>query len=555
LHKLFEMKTKRIYREKLSFDKAELSGSKEFLTMDNAGLSTPAHSDSWEDYKKTFSTSRDWLNFGSMWGSMNDPKFYAGLKTSDIVPKKEDFIEAPFRLISATVVGAHSWKATDFSNLEVLKGSMQMLEGKPLYKDHETDVDNWVGLVSAVKWGEGFVDPTGVKVPSGIDGIVAIDAKTNPKVARGVLMGSVFSNSVTVEFDWTPSHTFESPNQFYEMLGKYAPDGKMVRRVVTAIHNYHESSLVWLGADPFAKMKTDTGSLKNIDVASIEYAKAVGDSAISYEEYSDTAEEVLSYKDTKKFRVSFGFDSSLKPLLSTQPKNSQQKLDKNMKELLLLLSAKLNIAAGEELTEAVALEKLKGALIVDQGSYDAQKTKAESFKAAAETFLGLDAEGKQVEVPADFLTTHTFVKSDELSTLKAAKQEVEQLKTEKQALEADAKLGKDYIEAQRAEAVRLYKASAGDQADEAVIGLFNKADTKELAGLLKQHGQSLIVKYGATCTKCGDNEHVSFRSTFSEGDAGSSSSKDEAVVTSDDLYSMYSKRPLFNTVEKEVGEE
>ena len=73
---------------------------------------------------------------------------------------------------------------------------------------------------------------------------MAVDAKTNPKVARGVLMGSIFSNSVTVEFEWKMSHPFENEYEFLDKIGQYGADGKMIRRVVTKILNYHKSSLI-----------------------------------------------------------------------------------------------------------------------------------------------------------------------------------------------------------------------------------------------------------------------------------------------------------------------
>jgi len=247
---------KKTYRMKMNFSKDELAGS---VSLGAVGISMPMLDPlSLEEYRKGLSRQRDSMNFGMLG---NDPKYYQDTKMTDITPKPEDFLEVPFRLISATIVGGGTWKATDFSNTAILKKSTSLLDGVPLYKDHETDLDNWVGLVNGVKWTGAFKDVSGVDVPAGIDGIVAIDIKTNPKVARGVAAGAIYSNSVTVEFDWEMSHTYENEWDFLNKLGTIGGDGKMIRRVVTAIHNYHESSLVWLGADPFAKVKLFMNSI------------------------------------------------------------------------------------------------------------------------------------------------------------------------------------------------------------------------------------------------------------------------------------------------------
>jgi len=221
-----------------SFNKAESAK----LALDNVGVNLP------------FSelANQDTEGFG-WWGQSNNANVYQNIDVKkELLPKPEDFVKVPFRLISATTVGAGSWKVTDFSNEAVLKASMKKLIGKPVYPNHDSDdVFNYVGIIESVKWTEARMQD-GQMIPAGIDGIIAIDGKTSPKIARGVLMGAIFSNSVTVNFDWEPSHFFESPNDFYHKIGTIHTDGKMVRRVVTNINDYYESSLVWLGADPFA---------------------------------------------------------------------------------------------------------------------------------------------------------------------------------------------------------------------------------------------------------------------------------------------------------------
>ena len=185
------MKKKKIFRERLNFKHADFRGSVDLgLSGINTAIATPAVTH--HNYEG-FDTRG--FQFGNLWSSINDPKFYSDVTASDIVPKEEDFIEVTFRLISATTVGAGTWKATDFTNAKVLKASMDKLNGKPIYKDRETDLDNWVGVVKGTRWSAETTE-NGVKIPAGIDGLMLIDAKTNPKIARGLLLGSIFSNSV-----------------------------------------------------------------------------------------------------------------------------------------------------------------------------------------------------------------------------------------------------------------------------------------------------------------------------------------------------------------------
>ena len=316
-------KRRKIFTSRLSFDKDELRNAT--LSM-FGGVSMPMYKTEKELYAQFGLEKKSLASFG-MFG--NSPAFYPEVGSAqDIVPKEEDFIRVPFRLISATIVGGGTWKATDFSNAAVLKKSTKMLEGKPLYKDHETDIDNWVGFVEGVKWSESSVDTAAkVNVPAGIDGIVVVDAKTNPKVARGLLMGTIFSNSVTVEFNWEMSHEFENEYDFQRNIGTLGKDGKMVRRVVTQVNAYHESSLVWLGADPFAKMIEQDGTLRQIDVTGI----------VEYDKETDRIKDL--YEKSKKFAVGYEFSKDVVSLTKRSEEKKQveqQNKEENMDKITFL---------------------------------------------------------------------------------------------------------------------------------------------------------------------------------------------------------------------------
>ena len=92
-------------------------------------------------------------------------------------------------------------------NRDVLKKSMQMLIGQTINIDHEIAVGNAIGAVSEVFWQPAYKTKSGIEVPAGINAVLKIDGKSNPRIARGVMMDppSIHSNSVTVRFKWEPS--------------------------------------------------------------------------------------------------------------------------------------------------------------------------------------------------------------------------------------------------------------------------------------------------------------------------------------------------------------
>lgn len=129
-----------------------------------------------------------------------------------------------------------------------------MLLGQTVNCDHETNIGNAIGAVSQVMWQESYKDGH-FTIPAGINGILKIDGKANPRIARGILMEppSIHSNSVTVQFKWDKSHPGMEDGEFYQKLGTYDSKGEMVRRIVTEVVRYLETSLVSHGADSFAQ--------------------------------------------------------------------------------------------------------------------------------------------------------------------------------------------------------------------------------------------------------------------------------------------------------------
>ena len=495
-----------------------------------------------KDALSTFEGRNETLNFG--WAG-NDPKFYGDTTLDSVIPKPEDFVEIPFRLLSAAIVGAGTWKATDFSNIAMLRKSRNMLNAKPVYKDHETDLDNWVGLINGVKWSAETTQGN-VKVPAGIDGILAIDAKTNPKVARGALMGSVFSNSVTVSFDWEMSHPFENEWDFYNKVGDIGSDGKMIRRIATKIHDYYESSLVWLGADPFAKARDGNGDLTHIDVSNIQELSRAGikpDTKTVAKE-SDVLQELLKGTGNKNFTINFAIDKNVVSLINTKKnisvnKNNNDMNDKFLAAFVAVFGASLGLADDAKI-ESVAdftalLKKINN---VSQADLDLSQTNAAVMGKVGElalaTLKATDAKVTEVTDVTSFMEDHIFI-------AKTALTEFEGDKAKLAKLEPEAKLGRESVDGMRKEAVRLYKVAVGyDNSSESVIKLMNEAEPDALKGLLDQYVKGAVAKFTATCQECGSHE-FEFKSSIAPNPEDTTVSVENIAMTYADFRDAHDK--------------
>ena len=315
-------------------------------------------------------------------------------------PKPEDFIYIPFRFISATIVGGYSWKATDFSDAKVLKKSVGMLKNKIVYLDHATyTVQKNVGIIVDAFWSEGYTAADGTIVPAGIDGVIRIDAVKNSGIARDLKSDppTIQSCSVTVVYNYEPSHTFkkqngeEDPWQFEYKVGTTITNistGKeeMIRRICVEVEDYLELSLVTLGADPFAKIKTgEAGELLNVDKTAIvsnsrsEGGAEPGDNwfgvyktnkiyfanfsleketAIHLKQFSSTESEETMFD--KEFKISLGTFLGVDPEKITKETLLQFAVIK--KEDHAQLNTQLSTARQELTTATGELDRVKGEL-------------------------------------------------------------------------------------------------------------------------------------------------------------------------------------------------
>jgi len=168
--------------------------------------------------------------------------------------KPEDYILVPFRALSATTVRDG---AIDFSynNGQALKDAVGMFNSLVILKNHDMNVDNWIGTTQDAYW-----DEKTPGVPHGVNFMLKVDSKADPKVARGLVSGALNSGSVTIEFDYVKSHPKMKDEEFAWKLGSTV-DGRMVQALVTKITRTYEYSVVWQGADPYAKQIGQDGSI------------------------------------------------------------------------------------------------------------------------------------------------------------------------------------------------------------------------------------------------------------------------------------------------------
>jgi len=444
----------------------------------------------------------------SQFGMFGDESYKQALvnpNLEDAIPKQEDFLPFWFRHISATIVGAYSWKATEFPE-KVLKKSVPMLALKPVFVNHDLQVSNIIAGIGQTKWTNGFKTADGIKVPPGIDAPIWVDGKLHPDICRKLAafpVPHIQSVSVTVTYEWEPSHVFEDREGnedlwlFESRIGQMV-DGEMVRRVATDILEYYETSLVWAGADPFAKILNEKGEPINIEKSAI----------IGMQKFSEDPLAPM-YKEQNRYFVSDSCFSIIKKIdlqrevigkitktenFSNVPKRIETSKTVKMDELISFLAEKLNVKP-EEVTREM-LEKYTLVPASDHNSLlNLQKTvgdveKFNALKTAKET-----AEG-------------------EVQTLKAEKTTLETEQTKNLPLVTFAK---ERLTAAKDEALRLLKLSKkGEEPDKSIVSLIERAETemdfKTINGMILQYGGKAFDTFEGKCKECGSH-NIGFRSS------------------------------------------
>jgi hypothetical protein len=430
--------------------------------------------------------------------------YYPNLTKEDLTPNADEFIEPVFRLLSATIV-SKNWNPTDFSQPGVLKASMRMLLGQTVNCDHSTDIGNAIGSVSQVMWQEGYKDGN-FMIPAGINGVLKIDGKANPRIARGILMDppSIHSNSVTVQFKWDKSHPGMDDRDFWDKLGTYDEKGNMIRKVVTEVVRYLETSLVSHGADSFAQKIGEDGKIINP-----EFAKRTWTSFAEYQEdtkkayyFTDFKEDINSYQENN--------DTPPNNINTNNPLNNNT-MNKELKEFLEKLFGDnlLSLAEGQEVSTELALSAV-------QSLVNSKKT---------------------LEASITNLTTEKNQLSEQIT----------QKDAEIANLTAMATVGKNHIASLREEVVGNYKKLKGDKVDETIVTMLNAETTglQTLISLNKDYKAQLEEKFPLTCSKCGSHDVTRSSSVVEDPKKDDTTSNSEVPSTSDVIGSLY-RQKMYN---------
>lgn len=418
-------------------------------------------------------------SFGLFGANTDYNTYYPDVEPEQFNPSEDEFIEPVYRMLSNCIV-SKNYNPTEFP-AKVLKDSMHLLVGQTINCDHETEIGNAIGAVKSVVWQNAYTDEeTGITIPAGINGVFRIDAKANPRIARGINMDppSIHSNSVTVMFEWKPSHTFEKEWEFYDKLGTIAEDGTMVRRIATRIICYKETSLVAHGADPFAQI------IKNGKINNPAYAGAV------YYSFSDLPPMELKDLKSKMSFIDYKGIQEIDTMYNTSKPNNigtntnPNTNHKNMNELQKFLESLfgeglLQCAEGQAPSQEMAITQLSS-LIAERTSLAEAKSQLES----------------------------------EVASLK---EENNSLKLEAKNNEVLVGIGTSHLKEVREAAVASYTKLMGDKVDETILTLINSEDTNltTILSLQKSYDTQLEEKYPVKCSKCGSTE-VSRASSVTE---------------------------------------
>lgn len=461
-----------------------------------------------ENYYKWKNPTPDTIaQFGFWGGDIDYNTYYPNLDKSELTPKDEEFIEPMFRLLSETIV-SKNWNPTDFGQNGVLKASMKMLLGQTVNCDHETNIGNAIGAVSQVMWQESYKDGH-FTIPAGINGILKIDGKANPRIARGILMEppSIHSNSVTVQFKWDKSHPTMEDNEFYQKLGTYDSKGEMVRRIVTEVVRYMETSLVSHGADSFAQKIGSDGKIVNPTFARRTWS--------SYEEYRDDKSKQYFFTDYKSDLSSFQENDTRDSFNDNDAKDNHSN-ENNMNELQKFLESLF----GDNM------------LTLEEGKEMNQETVVACIQ-------NLVSSRNTLQTSVDNLTTEKTSLTEQISNLNAEVANLKEMAT----------VGKNHIASLRENAVETYKKLMGENADETIVTMLNAETTgiTTLVSLTKDYQARLEEKFPLTCSKCGSKD-VNRASSVAENDTeGKTGTEDttqnqEPSSTSSVLDGLYKKK-------------
>ena len=418
-------------------------------------------------------TNKESLSKFGLFSNIDYNTFFPDVQPKDFNPEKDEFIEPIFRLLSNCIV-SKNYNPTEFP-ADVLKASMPLLVGQTVNCDHETNIGNAIGSVVDVFWQEAYKTADGQEIPAGINGKLKIDAKANPRIARGINMDppSIHSNSVTVQFEWKPSHDFENPWEFWDRLGTYDENGQMIRRIATRIISYKETSLVSHGADPFAQLLDNKGKIINPGYASSVYNSF---SEVIKEKVSSSCSAVSTTDYKALGEVAVMHNTSININKGEQP----SPVDKNQNKNIM----------NKELQEF--LEKLFG---------ESMLSLAEGSSASVELVL---TEVKKLVQDKKDLSIQLTEAQKNASTLQ---EKVTNLENDAKENTSFIEMGKNHLKEVREATLASYKKISGEEKiDTHIVNLIeNTASLDLLISLKSTYDAQLEEKFPLHCADCGSH--------------------------------------------------
>lgn len=416
----------------------------------------------------------------------NYTTYYPDVTAEDLNPTDDEFVKPVFRMLSMTTVHAQ-WNPISFAKKGVLKDAMNMLIGQTVNVDHETAIGNAIGSVESVEWQNGYTTSDGVKVPGGINAVLKIDAKSNPRLARGIMMTppSIHSNSVTIRFEWEQSHLKMDSDVFWSKLGQLDEDGKRIQRVANKVISFSETSLVAHGADPFAK------KLENGKIVLAKHAEDSSSlSAVQIERQGDRHAE-FNYQNIDTV------SNSVEPTIPNKPNKKESLNKQDMKELLEKLAAQSGFKFEGEIDKEALMAHLESQSTSITELTEQNTTANTSLTEAQESNATLTATNEELTANVELLTPLS-------------------------------EIGTKHTDGVRLEAKRLYGVLKGDKASEAILSQIDSATNEAAEAMLSEYTNEIESLHEASCSDCG-SKNV----TKASNKAGASDGADDQTDNSE----------------------
>lgn len=176
------------------------------------------------------------------------------LPLDQILPQESDLFFVNMRAVSMSLLEGH-W--VDYRKPGVLEAAVPLFPRQRICVDHEyRKAEDAIGAIVSANWDKDGANSNGVP---GINVRFFVDARIAPGIVRRLAypVPAIHSGSVTIGFEWEPSHLhLLEERKFWSFLGENV-DGEIVRLIATKILFAYEYSLVWEGADPDAKRLPD----------------------------------------------------------------------------------------------------------------------------------------------------------------------------------------------------------------------------------------------------------------------------------------------------------